>query len=340
MKKVGKKFLFVVNILIASLLVFSYAAPYISPREFPILSLFSLTVPVWICLNLFFFIFWLLLPNRNFLLSLLSLLLGLPHVGSFVQVRIPKSKTENHKKDIRILTYNVHSFNRFHWIDSDTIPEQISNLILQKDPDIFCAQEYYDCPTVNFDQFPYKYQDYNNQNKELALVIFSKNKIINKGSLAFRDTANNIIFADIVVQKDTIRVYNVHFQSHKISSKAEQLINQNSGQLIDRFVYSFDKQQYQAEKLLKHLRQSPYRNMVVGDFNNTSYSYIFNQVRAHGLKDAFKERGSGFGITFNFDFFPVRIDFILIPKSFKVIHFSSLKHRYSDHYPICADLLL
>ena len=52
------------------------------------------------------------------------------------------------------------------------------------------------------------------------------------------------------------------------------------------------------------------------------------------MKDAFVEAGSGFGKTHHFQFFPMRIDFILADESFTVHTFKTFSEHYSDHYAI------
>ena len=79
--------------------------------------------------------------------------------------------------------------------------------------------------------------------------------------------------------------------------------------------------------------------IVSGDFNNSAFSYIYNQVKGD-LKDTFKEQGNGFGRTYDFKFFPLRIDFILSDQSFEVDSFKTFDVEYSDHYPIMTRLSL
>ena len=49
-------------------------------------------------------------------------------------------------------------------------------------------------------------------------------------------------------------------------------------------------------------------NVIGGDFNNTAYSYIYRKVLGEDLKDTFEDAGNGFGRTYDFKFFPMRID--------------------------------
>ncbi len=332
MKALFNKLIFIINSIAAFALLLSYLLPYVSPKMFPLLSVLSLAVPILIVINILFLLYWSVLLNKKLILSLVVLLLGISHVSSLYKI---KGKTSEKSEDnISLLSYNVRSFNRFEWIDSETIPQDISTLVKEQNVDIFCAQEYYNNPDINFKQFRYKYENFNDRHGELALVIFSKYPIINKGSLQFKKTANNIIFADLKIKNDTVRVYNVHLQSHKISSKTDELAKQDSQKLLNRIQTSFEKQQEQTEMLIGHMQSSPYKNIVMGDFNNTAYSYVYNKIKSHGLIDTFKEAGSGFGKTFMFDLFPVRIDFILVPEVFETLEFKKFNKKLSDHYPI------
>jgi len=338
MKKLFHRVVFVFNSMVAFALLVSYLLPYVSPQVFPLLSVLSLTVPILIIINALFFLFWLILLKRKMFLSLIVLLLGISHISSFYKLQ--GTFSDNEEGTISLLSYNVHSFNRFRWIDSDSIPQDISTLVKEQNPDIFCAQEFYNNPDINFDQYSHKYEYFNNDNGELALVIFSRFPLINRGTLNFEKTANNVIYADVVMKSDTIRLYNIHLQSHRINSKTDELAKADSQKLLKRIQFSFKKQQRQAEQLIAHMKSSPYKNIVMGDFNNTAYSYIYYKITSEGLKDTFKEAGKGFGKTFKFELFPARIDFILVPRDSEVIDFRNFDIELSDHYPVYSRVRL
>ena len=338
MRKLVNKIIFLINSIAAFALLMSYLLPYVSPKTFPLLSVLSLGVPVLIIINVLFVLYWVILLHRKVLLSLIVLVFGISHISSLYKIKGKSS--EEIVSTLSFLSYNVHSFNRFKWIDSDVIPQDISSLIKEENPDIFCAQEFYNNPDVDFKQYLYKYEYFNHDNRELALVIFSKYPFINKGSLNFEKTANNVIYGDIVIKSDTIRVYNVHLQSHRISSKTNDLAKADSQKLLKRIQTSFKMQQSQAEQLITHMKSSPYRNIVLGDFNNTAYSYVYEKIKSQNLQDAFKVAGKGFGKTFNFKLFPARIDFILVHKDSEVIDYKSFDIEFSDHYPIFSRIKL
>ena len=338
MRKLVNKIVFFVNSLVAFALLMSYLLPYISPQTFPLLSVLSLTVPILIVINALFLLYWVILLKRKMLLSLIVLILGISHVSSLY--KLTGKSSDEVDNTLSLFSFNVHAFNRFKWIDSDLIPQDISKLLKDENPDIFCAQEFYNNPDIDFSQYVHKYEHFHHRSRELALVIFSKYPFVNKGSLNFKKTANNVIFADIAMPSDTIRVYNVHLQSHGISTKTDDLAKADSQKLFKRIQVSFKKQQSQTEQLIAHMKSSPYRNIVMGDFNNTAYSYIYDKIKSEDLQDTFKEAGEGFGKTFNFDLFPARIDFILVPEDTEVIGFKSFDVELSDHYPIFSKIKL
>jgi endonuclease/exonuclease/phosphatase family metal-dependent hydrolase len=66
---------------------------------------------------------------------------------------------------------------------------------------------------------------------------------------------------------------------------------------------------------------------------------VYKQIKGD-LQDAFVEAGNGFGRTYNFRFFPVRIDFILVDDAFEVNSFKTFDVELSDHYPVMSRVKL
>ncbi len=333
------KLIFLINSVLAFVLLLSYSLPYISPSTFPLLSVLSLAVPLLLVINGCFLCYWAARLKKQLLLSLLILLLGLSHLKSLYKFGGNTKATITDQ--LTLLSYNVHQFDRFDWIkDNKTVGKDISDFVKEQEPMIFCAQEFYYSPNIDFSYFKYKYIDFNNNTNEVGQAIYSQLPIINKGTLKFERTANNAVFVDVRYKRDTIRIYNVHFQSHRISPNAKALQREAAQKLLKRISGSFVKQQTQMEQVLEHMKKSPYKNIVAGDFNNTAYSYIYDKFREQGLVDTFKERGSGFGKTYDFRFFPTRIDFILADEAFKIDFFENHDFLLSDHYPVMTGLAL
>jgi endonuclease/exonuclease/phosphatase family metal-dependent hydrolase len=328
------KIIFFINSLAALLLVLAYILPYIPPKTFSILSVLSLGVPLLIFINILFFLFWLLRLKRQLILSLFVLLIGFNYITSIY--KFTGSKTIEDPNNFSVMNYNVRVFNFFEWLPSTTIESDILNFVKVENPSILCLQEYHKSNTFQLEGYT-KYEQISKGKVKSGQAIFSKFPIINSGSIAFPNTNNNAIFVDVLKQKDTIRVYSVHLQSSKLSADVVKL-NKNSSKNLTRIIgNAFKMQQLQAELVIAHKNKSNYRTVISGDFNNTAYSYVYNQLKG-GSQDAFEVAGTGFGETFKINYLPLRIDFILVDERFTVNGFENYNVKLSDHYPIKAIL--
>ena len=334
------KFLFVLNSLFAVMLLFAYLLPYIPPSTFALLSVFSLGVPFLMLVNFIFFLFWLFRLKRQLLLSLVVLLMGFNHLTSIYEISSSED-ISSEGEPIKVLTYNVRQFNEYGWAEEKDIPQKISKFVKGQDPDIITMQEYFKGELNIANSFPYKYINQKDKNAEFGLAIFSKFPIVNQGSLDFPTTSNNnAIFADVVKGNDTLRVINVHLQSFSLKPNMNKLEKEHSKRVFLGMGQTFVKQQRQMELVLELVKKSPYRLLLMGDFNNTAYSYIYRELKSEGLLDAYKEAGNGFGRTFDYKFFPLRIDFILADESLEILTFEDYEVPYSDHFPISATFYL
>ncbi len=339
MKKLNvfNKIVFLVNSIVATMLLLSYILPFIAPKTVPFLSVLSLAVPILIILNILFVIYWLVNTGKQFLLSTVILIIGYNYVGSLYKFS-PAKNIEN-EENISVMNYNVRLFNLYKWIDKENIEEEIEDLIKTEQPDILNIQEYHPHKNINLFNFKYKFEKLNGNKTKYGQAIFSNYPIINSGSIEFPHTANNAIYADIVKHNDTIRVYNIHLQSLQINTDVDNLRNEDSERLLKRVSSTFAMQQKQSELFIQHLTNCPYKVIISGDFNNTAYSYIYKKIKGD-FQDTFEVAGSGFGRTFDFRFFPIRIDFILADNSFDINGFRNYNEKLSDHYPILTKVSL
>lgn len=312
----------------------SLLLPYIPPKSFPLLSIMSLAVPLLLFAHVLFIIYWLLAGvKKQFLLSFLSILLA---IGlSFFPYKF-KSKEVVSGSSFGVMNFNVRLFNKYQWLASEKVPEEIADFIKKEAPEIVTFQEYYDNKNFNL-SYPYQYKKLNGSKKGSGLAIFSKYKIVNSGSLDFENSHNNAIFIDILRNDDTIRVYNVHLESFGIKPDSVDLNldETRSRKLIYRLKNSFTKQQDQVEKFLDHRSSCHYKTIISGDFNNTAFSWAYRKLKGD-LNDSFIAAGQGFGKTYSFNKYPLRIDFILSDKKFKVNQHKNFEIRLSDHEPVMA----
>jgi endonuclease/exonuclease/phosphatase family metal-dependent hydrolase len=329
------KLLWLVNRILAVLLLLSYILPFLPPKTFSVLSVLSLGVALLILVNLLFVLYWIVKLKKQFILSLVVLSVGYFSFGALYQVSNPKAETA--PNGFKVMSYNVRLFNLYNWFPEKNIEHKIVDLIATEAPDVLSLQEYHPHKNVDLSFFKYKYEKLSGNKTKYGQAIFSKFPIINSGSIAFPETSNNAIFVDIVMNLDTLRVYNMHLESMRIDPKVENLSKVESERLFKRVGKTFEMQQSQAELFLKHKAQCPYKMVVCGDLNNTAFSYVYRQIKGD-LQDVFDSAGNGFGRTYDFKFFPVRIDFIFAASAFKVQHFKTYSAHYSDHYPIMTTL--
>ena len=324
------KILYLANSLFATLLLLSFLLPYISPAIIPVFAILSLFVPVLLIMNFVFTIYWLLKLKKQFLLSFIILFTGWFFAPPFYKI---SSNTSSLNSDLKVMSYNVKTFDLFSNNKAIEKKQNGYDFIAEKNPDILVIQEYYKSKKVQF-SFRYKYVKFRSRISKYGMAIYSKFKILNAGSLNLKSSGNNIIFADILKEKDTIRIYNTHFESLRIKPNQENFGEKNSEKLIERVSKSFKKQALQVKVFLKHEKKWTGKKIVCGDFNNTSYSWMYHEI-SKNKKDAFIEAGKGFGQTYNY-WFPMRIDFILTDENAIVNQFSNYLEKYSDHYPIQA----
>lgn len=328
----------VVSQLFAALLLVASVLPYISLEKFPAISLLSLMVPLLMLVNLFFLIFWMLMKKRKWLLPFLALGVSYLVLGSFYKLGNQDDRVVS--EDLALMSFNTRAFNKYEWADNPGLGDEIIDFIGEQDPDVVCFQEFEIIRASQLAQFPYKYVNtFFPKDLKVVQAIFSKYPIIATGSLDFPHSHNNAIFADIIYGEDTLRLYNVHLESLRINPTASTITGEPSVKLYKRLGKAFSKQEAQAKLLEAHSAKTQYKKLICGDFNNTQFSNVYHIVKG-GLTDTFDEKGTGYGSTYNIQYFPARIDFILADPAFEVKTHQVFNVELSDHFPIMASLSL
>ncbi|MAZ29388.1 MAG: endonuclease [Cytophagaceae bacterium] len=333
------KLIFIINLLVAVLLLIGYLLPYIPPSSFPSLSVLTLVIPVLIVANIIMTLYWLLLVKRQFWLSGIVLIIGL-----FVNATLYKIFGKDYKPspdDFTIMSYNTKRFAmnpiKRRSDKKELLQGGIWKFIQDKNPSIVCFQEFPDDTKIPLD-YEYIYRQPSSKSVSVETAILSRYPILHTGNLDFPDTFNNGIYADILVDKDTIRIYNLHMQSLSLDPEISGIQHGDKKKLLATTGQKFEKQEEQVNLFLKSEKSCPYPILVTGDFNNTVFSYTYQKIKGDKF-DTFGEVGEGFGRTFTFDVIPLRIDFILGTKNaIEPRHFERFKVSYSDHYPIMATL--
>lgn len=340
MKKLSgfNKVMFFFNIVLTVLTFVAYILPFLAPRLFPFLSVLTLVMPLLLVLNGLFFVYWLLQLKRQMLLSGLVLLLGITFISKFY--KFSGEVIANEPGDFTLMSYNVRLFNLYDWLPKKGVPDSIMAFVRQKQPDVICFQEYSTIGGAQFSQYRHKYIYENEHNRaRLGQAIYSKFPIINSGNIPFPESDNNVVFADVVKGDDTLRIYSMHLQSIKISPDIHEKIDEEKSKVIfKRLSEAFKEQQEQAELIKKHKSECSYPMIICGDLNNSAFSYVYRGIKGN-MKDAFEEAGSGFGKSYDYKYYPARIDYVFTDKDIVIKEYNTFRNFInSDHFPIMTRL--
>lgn len=349
------RFLFILHILLCLYTLVAYICVHISPEHLWPAGFVTLSLPAVYLLHAFFFIFWLLVSPKKLIVPVIVILVGYPLFKRTLAIQFEKPAPAT--DTFTVLSYNARMFNLYEDKISLRSREMIS-WVANHDADIKCIQEFYHkdkskiFTSINkvsrkgdyqfhmaplFGSLAKKHRDV------LGVAIFSRYPIINKGDINFGDQSlNKAIYVDLVIKKDTIRVFNVHLHSMSIktdslfSAEAYKDIKENYLDTFRRLKKGFITRGRQTHILEDYIKASPYKVIVCGDFNDIPYSYTYQKMREL-LNNAFEEAGNGFGFTYNGKLFFLRIDNQFYDKSLNATGFyTNRRIPFSDHFPITA----
>lgn len=255
------------------------------------------------------------------------------------------------------MSYNVQLFGLYNWKENEKHRDEMLRYLKKENPDIITFQEYYQDDLNRFkttdtlkNVLGTKYVHFGiasslKKNQHWGVATFSKYPIVHKGEIKFEKTRGNIcIYSDIKVGKDTIRVFNVHFQSnHLHTENLEKLAEGDSTAKVLAFDMfkalrkGYVKRAQQVDTVAYVIANSPYPVVLSGDFNDMPVSYTYHKL-TEILQDAFLSDGSGFGFTYAGNIPFLRIDYILHSPTIDAQKYQVLHKKLSDHYPVSSFL--
>jgi endonuclease/exonuclease/phosphatase family metal-dependent hydrolase len=355
------RFMLWLNYFAAIVLLLSVLAAYISPRTFWPMAFFGISFPVIFCINLFFIIWWgmqmrwwALLSAGMILLSGNNLLGNLQYHGT---QKVPD------KSDIKVLNYNCMLFDLYNWSHNKQSRHLIFSMLQEESPDILCLQEFYTSEQKgdynNADTLQ-KFLKAKNMHAEFTTTLrefdhwgiatFTKYPIVRKGKIEFNTASNNIcIYTDMLIDGDTVRVYNLHLASISFGKKEYKFLDDIGNQKIEdpyldgsksifkRLKKGFLERAGQVEHVKAHMEACAYKKILCGDLNDTPSSFAYHTIKK-GLKDAFRESGRGVGKTYRGHLPFLRIDYILHDPAFSSTNYRQNPESLTDHYPVSCYL--
>jgi endonuclease/exonuclease/phosphatase family metal-dependent hydrolase len=357
--KIEKVFLFF-NFFFAALLLSSYLATFLSPQKFWPLSFLSLVYPGLLIINLFFCIYWAIRLKKFFLISAISVIMGFNILLNGIGFNFFSAASLS-TQHLRLMTYNVHNFRTLDLPYTKPAYKPIFELIGSNQPDVLGIEEFYYqssayevCDSLkkilNTSQY-YFAPFVKNVVDSTGLAIFSKYPIVHRGlvGLSTEQSDNQAIYVDVQYKSQIIRIYDFHLHSLELDQRDYFLLKNfyrpkavtwtGIKKIFLKLKDGNAIRGNQADLIRQHAARCPYPYVFMGDFNDTPSSYTFNQL-VRGMKNTFKERGTGLGKTFNGGFASLQLDYILVSPQFKVNDYKSIHKLVSDHYPLYSDVAL
>ncbi len=365
-RRFTKRLLVGINLVVCLLFLIACLSPLVGPADWWPMGFFSLCVPYLIILIIFSIFFWLIVKPILVLIPIITLLIGYKQIEVLIAWH-PMAAFQDQQpvNALRIVDWNVSSM---YGLSENADKRkhnrlEIADAILKYDPGVICLQEFNhsftgDKFSDNIGLFSTKYpyyffsRDYTNKSGSYAsgCIIFSKYPILDSGKVSYAGkNAESIIYADILKQGDTIRIYTTHLQSYKFTpadyGDIEKIKDQHdslfeaSRNIIQKMKNAFVKRAIQA-KLIRNLTDSgSIASVICGDFNDVPNSYTYFQVR-NKRQDAFLKQDFGIGSSYLSLAPALRIDYIFPDDAFDVLQFDMSDQGLSDHSMLIADIQL
>lgn len=336
---------------VALLLLLSAYSPYFDPQNHSMWSSVGILFPVFLLLNVVFFVLWLFLYWRYALLPLITFCLCWNTISSYCPINVMEDG-DLPEDAIKVLSYNTLAFG-LKAAHTKECSNEVLAYLQKSDADIICLQEYIwggklKKKDIDYALRGYPYKHYHSLGNGLnGLGVYSRFPILSVDPLKYKSNRNGSVAYRVKVKKDTLLVINNHLESNKIAKSDvgiyQDMIDAPDGEklftgvrkLLRKMAQATSIRAGQVDVVLDKVKTSEDENIIVcGDFNDTPVSYV-HRVLHDELNDAFVESGNGLGVSYNRDRLYVRIDHILTSKNLKVYDCTvDNTIKASDHYPI------
>ena len=364
-RSILKKILYFLNICAVACLLASYLSGYVSPDKYWLFAFFGLAYPIFVIINILFVFFWLITWKRFIFVSLIAIIIGYNSLLAIYPLRFSQQQALPCTK-IKVVSFNVHTLYGTKREDNkQETKSKVTEFLAEQNADIICIQEFFAIgedfsqtlmkftKSIQLDYYYFKnYQEFWNKRKINAIATFSRYPVVNSGYFKLQDHSLYAIFSDIVINHDTIRVYNLHLESIRFGDddysfyshltepdKEVTPIKEGSKRMFWKLRKAFILRSIEVNILTKHIAASKYPIILAGDFNDTPSSYSYHQLTLH-LTDSFKAAGNGFfESTYAGKFPSFRIDYILYSGKLNALSYKKFDIELSDHYPITSTLM-
>lgn len=329
------------NVCTVLLLWLTVASTFVSPSDYPTISLLGLFFPIFVAVDIAFVFFWLIF---HFTLVWVPIL-GLAVVASYAMDYCPIN-TKEYESDsaICVVTYNLGGVVE----ENDRL--EVVGFLKKKNPDIVCFQEIQG-NLMNMPEFQ-QFVDSMHYNKVIGAGKYILTRFPVLGDTLHIDypTRNNSSMACwIYCQGDSLLLVSNHLESNGLSDsdkceykgmilEPERERVELGSQLLKRKLGGAAYYRgAQTDTLCALIDRNYGKSMIMcGDFNDTPISYTYQRL-ARRLDCAFRETGRGVGFTYKHSGIYVRIDHIFISKDWQCLKcYVDDGITASDHLPVVA----
>ncbi|MFL9482016.1 endonuclease/exonuclease/phosphatase family protein [Chitinophagaceae bacterium LWZ2-11] len=362
-RRIIKGVILTLTCLTAGIFLITCLTPYLNPKDYWWVGFAGLAAPYLVLTLIFVLIFWLIVKPRFVLIPLVALVIGIKQIKVMFAYHISSTFTkEKEKGDLRIVDWNVQSFNGLtnNKNTKKIIRNDVVASITKLEPDIVCMQEFNhsfnqgpqaDNLALFAGEYPYHFfsKDYQRNNNQYysGCVIFSKYPIINSEKIKYPG-AESLIYVDVVIGADTLRVFTTHLQSFKFSKDDYDDIAKIKGQedpmaasknIFKKMRPAFQRRAVQVGMIKEEFNKNTYPSVICGDFNDVPNSYTYFNIKGD-RQDAFLKKDFGIGRSFISIAPTLRIDYVLPDNNFEVKQFDMVDEGLSDHIMLVCDLRL
>ena len=364
-RRYTKKVFIFGNLLVGILFLLGAYVRYVDPVQWWFLGLLTLSLPYLILALFIFFIFWVILRRIWVIISIIILAAGWEAVVNVIPLHFNGPfRIEKIPGSFRIMSWNVEHFDILHHKTHPETKQKMIDLINTYHPDIACFQEMVASENkkainniddfqhvLSFPDYYYSYEyKFNFDNlHHFGIIVFSRYPIINRKTIEgqAQDYNSTFQYVDVLVNTDTLRVFNIHLQSLRFNQLNLNYLDNpgirsdsdlvQSKNVIRKLKSGFLKRAVQAERVKLEMEQSPYPVLVCGDFNDVPQSFAYCTI-GKGMQNAFASKGTGIGRTFSAISPTLRIDNIFADDHFKIEQVVKIGELLSDHFPIISDI--
>jgi endonuclease/exonuclease/phosphatase family metal-dependent hydrolase len=364
----------VASLVVAAGVALSWSARWINPAGYGFMSAAGLLMPVLFAANFLCLLYWVIRWRIGAVVPLAVLVLVVWNVTLFWRPALAQQHGAPSRSLVTVASYNVRGMMRP--VDGygvtggsgsgrDRVRSSMREVVTVVDSlkaDILCIQEFQSTPDHSTGRFEEALPAYHYKRVRYVIeggqgvegnygwgnAIYSKYPISDSGHIDFEGTNNSILWADVAVRRDTVRVFCAHLQTTAIKASDEQYIVEGGfvadstrtsrvKNMLRRLEENYIIRAAQAETLASEVAASPHPVIVCGDFNDTPASWAYRNI-ARGLKDSFREAGRGYGYTYRGFFNLLRIDYILHSPELECEWYLSPSFDNSDHNPVVTKL--